>query len=198
MERATKCTMNDWLHQAWQEIAARPEGPLAMRFYIQPSMSTFFAIRDGLKDARMGRPPYFWSLFTDPTHRVERLKNGWRSIGKIFILAAVLDVVYPTDRPARISPAPDNLHCDASCRRSLSDCSRTDQPHRQVDATVAAELKLVETGVIFPSSVGVLPNSPPKLGGVARSAGVVPRDEIHDQAGQSRNISALEPPRLRR
>src|SRR5262245_7165600 len=44
---------------------------------------------------------------------------------------------------------------------------------------------------------GVLPNSPPKLGGVARSAGVVPLDEIHDQAGQSRNISALEPPRLR-
>jgi protein ImuB len=42
-----------------------------------------------------------------------------------------------------------------------------------------------------------LSNSPPKLGGVARSAGVVPRAEIHDQAERSRNISALEPPRLR-
>jgi hypothetical protein len=86
--------MNDWLNQAWQEIAARPEGPLAMRFYLQPGMSTFFALRDGLKDARMARPPYFWSLFTDPSHRKELLQDGWKSIGKIFIFAAVLDVIY--------------------------------------------------------------------------------------------------------
>jgi hypothetical protein len=86
--------MNDWLHQTWQEIAARPEGPLAMRFYLQPSMSTFFAIRDGLKDARKGRPPYFWSVFTDPTHRTDLVQDGWRSIGKIFILAAALDILY--------------------------------------------------------------------------------------------------------
>src|SRR5215510_9413113 len=38
---------------------------------------------------------------------------------------------------------------------------------------------------------------PQVIGGVARSAGVVPRDEIHTQAWQSRNVSALEPPRLR-
>jgi len=86
--------MNDWIHQTWQEIAARPEGPLAMRFYLQPIMSTVFAVRDGVKDARMGRPAYFWSLFTDPAHRLERLRDGWKSIGKIFVLAAVLDIIY--------------------------------------------------------------------------------------------------------
>jgi hypothetical protein len=86
--------MNDWVHQTWQEIAARPEGPLAMRFYLQPIMSTFFAVRDGLKDSRTGQPPYFWSVFTDPAHRHELLEDGWKSIGKIFILAAVLDVIY--------------------------------------------------------------------------------------------------------
>jgi hypothetical protein len=85
--------MVDW-NQAWQEIAARPEGPLAMRFYLQPCMSTLFAIRDGLKDARIGRPAYFWAIFTDQRNRNERLRDGWRSIGKIFFLAAVLDVLY--------------------------------------------------------------------------------------------------------
>lgn len=82
------------LSRFWQEIAARPSGPLAFRFYLQPAMATFFAIRDGLRDARAGSPPYFWSLFTDPRHRHERIRSGWHSIGKIIVLAFVLDIVY--------------------------------------------------------------------------------------------------------
>jgi hypothetical protein len=87
-------SMPDWLVRLWDEIAARPDGPLAMRFYLQPIMATFFAVRDGLKDARDGRPPYFWAIFTDPLHLRDLLQDGWRSVGKIFILAAVLDVTY--------------------------------------------------------------------------------------------------------
>ena len=86
--------MVDWVNQAWQEIAARPDGPLAMRFYLQPCMSTLFAIRDGLRDARMRRPAYFWALFTSTGHRKELLRDGWKSVGKVFVLAALLDVIY--------------------------------------------------------------------------------------------------------
>ena len=86
--------MDNAVTQAWNEIAARPEGPLALRFYLQPAMATLFALRDGLRDARSGRPAYFWALFTDPTNRKELMRHGWRSIGKIFILATVLDLVY--------------------------------------------------------------------------------------------------------
>jgi len=85
--------MIDW-SQAWQEILARPDGPLAMRFYLQPLMSTIFAIRDGLRDARMQRPAFFWALFTRPSQRKELLRSGWKSVGKIFVLAASLDVIY--------------------------------------------------------------------------------------------------------
>src|SRR5262245_43272326 len=94
MERAARCTMDNWVHQTWQEIAARPEGPLAFRFYLQPIMSIFFAVRDGRKDARTGQRPYFWSVFTDPADRHTLLADGWKSIGKIFILAALIDVIY--------------------------------------------------------------------------------------------------------
>src|SRR5262245_53966904 len=85
--------VND-LTQMWQEIVARPYGPMAFRFYMQPLMATFFAVRDGLKDARAGKPAYAWAFFTDPEHREERLLETWRSVGKIFILALVLDLVY--------------------------------------------------------------------------------------------------------
>jgi hypothetical protein len=67
---------------------------MAIRFYLQPCMATIFAVRDGLRDARSGKPAYFWSLLTDPAHRRERLHEGWRSIGKIFVLAIILDIVY--------------------------------------------------------------------------------------------------------
>jgi hypothetical protein len=80
--------------EAWHEIAARPEGPFALRFYLQPSMAAVFAIRDGLEDARTDRPAYFWALFTDSTHRKELIRNGWQSIGKIFIAATAIDLAY--------------------------------------------------------------------------------------------------------
>jgi hypothetical protein len=86
--------MDDWLSRVWQEIAERPDGPLAMRFYLQPLMATFLAVRDGLKDARTGKPAYLWGLFSDPSHRPELIHEGWKSIGKVFIVAAILDVVY--------------------------------------------------------------------------------------------------------
>ena len=85
--------MGDWT-QFWQEIAARPAGPLALRFYLQPLMATLLAVRDGLADARHGKPAYLWSLATDPAHRTERLRHGWRSIGKVVIIAFILDLTY--------------------------------------------------------------------------------------------------------
>jgi hypothetical protein len=75
-------------------LVARVTGPMHFRLLLQPGMAIFFAIRDGLKDARECRPPYFWGLFTDKGEREAMAKNGWKSVGKVFILAIVLDVVY--------------------------------------------------------------------------------------------------------
>jgi hypothetical protein len=86
--------MDDILTRLWQEIVERPTGPLALRFYIQPLMAVGLAARDGVRDARAGRPPYLWSVLTDPAHRRESLRAGWRSIGKVFVLALVLDLAY--------------------------------------------------------------------------------------------------------
>ena len=86
--------MLEGLAQFWQELIARPSGPLAMRFYLQPLMATIFAIRDGIKDSQKQKPAYFWALFTDRRNRGDLLRDGWKSIGKIVVLAILLDVVY--------------------------------------------------------------------------------------------------------
>jgi hypothetical protein len=77
-----------------EHLVARITGPMKFRLVLQPVMALFLAIRGGLKDAREGKPPYFWGLFTDRGERESMLKDGWKSVGKVFILAIVLDVVY--------------------------------------------------------------------------------------------------------
>jgi len=80
--------------QVWNELVSRPEGPMAFRFYLQPLVAMGLAIRDGIKDAHEGRPAYFWALFSDRPGRRERMREGWRAIKKVFIVAFVLDVIY--------------------------------------------------------------------------------------------------------
>ncbi|HTF70325.1 MAG TPA: hypothetical protein VK638_47380 [Edaphobacter sp.] len=86
--------MDDLITRVSEDLIARITGPMKFRLLLQPAMAIFLAIRGGLKDAREGKPPYFWAIFTDPGERRAMLENGWKSVGKVFILAIVLDVVY--------------------------------------------------------------------------------------------------------
>jgi hypothetical protein len=72
----------------------RLTGPLHFRMIFQPLMGSIFGIRDGWRDAKEGRPAYFWAVFTDGVNRKAFLRDGLRSVEKILILAAVLDLVY--------------------------------------------------------------------------------------------------------
>ena len=76
------------------DMVDRVTGPMKFRLVLQPVMATIFAIRAGLADAKAGKTPFFWCLLTDPAQRDDMLKDGWKSVGKVFILAIVLDVVY--------------------------------------------------------------------------------------------------------
>ncbi|MGD8429237.1 MAG: hypothetical protein PVH31_02415 [Ectothiorhodospiraceae bacterium] len=86
--------MEELVARIAQNLADRVGGPLTFRFLLQPLMAVIFAAVDGKRDAAAGAPPYFWALFTNPDHRREMLQDGWKSIGKVFVLALCLDVVY--------------------------------------------------------------------------------------------------------
>ena len=80
--------------RAIENLTDRVTGPMKFRIVLQPIMASFFAIRAGLRDARAGKPPYFWALISDPAHRADMLRDGWKDIGKVFVLALALDAVY--------------------------------------------------------------------------------------------------------
>lgn len=75
-------------------LMARIDGPMSMRLVIQPLVALFFAFRDGRRDAGEKRPPYFWAILWDMEHRRELAGSGWQSIGKVFIVAIILDLVF--------------------------------------------------------------------------------------------------------
>jgi hypothetical protein len=86
--------MDDIWLRIVQDMSDRITGPMKFRLILQPVMASIFAIVAGLKDAKLGNPPYFWSLFTNSGHRAEMLRDGWKSVGKVFVLAMVLDIVF--------------------------------------------------------------------------------------------------------
>ena len=86
--------MRDMILRALTNLAARVGGPMTFRIILQPLMASLFAFRDGLRDAREGRPPYLWTLITDPSQRVDLIRQGWAAVGRVFILAIVMDVIY--------------------------------------------------------------------------------------------------------
>ena len=84
----------DTLHRLWEDLLARPTGPMAFRFILQPAVSAILAIRDGIEDAKAGRSPYFWTVVTNRAERKERLREGLAATSKIIVLALVLDAAY--------------------------------------------------------------------------------------------------------
>jgi hypothetical protein len=86
--------MDDMWARFADNLVERVSGPMKFRIYLQPFMAAIFATISGLRDARAHKPPYLWALGSDPAQRMEMIKDGWKSIGRVFILALVIDVIY--------------------------------------------------------------------------------------------------------
>nr|WP_246389300.1 hypothetical protein [Microvirga mediterraneensis] len=78
----------------WHNIVERPNGPMAFRFLLQPTMAFLAALHDGINDARLGRLPYFRTVLSDPTRRNKRLREGFLSTGRILLLGLGMDAIY--------------------------------------------------------------------------------------------------------
>ena len=76
------------------DVSDRFGGPMTFRIILQPLMAALLAVLAGLKDAQHGRPPYLWTILTDPGQRADLLREGWKSIARVFFLAIVMDVIY--------------------------------------------------------------------------------------------------------
>jgi hypothetical protein len=86
--------MDDTTTRIWSDLVGRLTGPMTFRLILQPAMSMIYAVRDGVKDQREGRPPYFWAMFTHPGHARAMLDEGFKAIGRVILLGVVMDGIY--------------------------------------------------------------------------------------------------------
>ena len=87
--------MGDLFSRFWPDIMGRITGPLTFRLIVQPLVATFLGVRAGLRDAREGNPAFFWHLFTTKQgDRPQLIRDGWKDISKLFLMALAIDVIY--------------------------------------------------------------------------------------------------------
>jgi len=86
--------MEELLKQFWPDLIGRVHGPFAFRLVLQPLTAVLIACRAGLRDARSGRPAYGWAILTNSIDRHDLLREGWKELTRVFIVAVIVDLIY--------------------------------------------------------------------------------------------------------
>ena len=77
-----------------EQLLARIDGPLHFRLVMMPTVVTILAIRAAIRDARAGEPAFLWAVLTKPRERRRLLRSAMKDIGRVFIVAIVVDTTY--------------------------------------------------------------------------------------------------------
>ena len=86
--------MQGVLARSWNMLIGRVNGPFTFRLVLQPLVATYFAARYAISDARAGRPPYGWAVISNPRGNGDLIREGWKHVGKVFVVAVAIDVIY--------------------------------------------------------------------------------------------------------
>ena len=87
-------TILDMLFRRGEHLLGRFSGPLNFRLVVMPTVVTLLALRADWKDAREGRPAFLGAFITDPIERHRLFRMALKDVGRIFVVAIVLDTVY--------------------------------------------------------------------------------------------------------
>ena len=79
--------------QFLEELPQRFSGPGRLRFVLQPLIAIFLGCRDGLRDARAGRPPYLYGLLTRRENRRAMLRSGMGAVRDLLAMGITLDAI---------------------------------------------------------------------------------------------------------
>jgi hypothetical protein len=88
-------TIFEIFSRGFENLFARLDGPLHLRFILQPTVAGILAVRAGLRDAREGQPVIPWSeLFFSAASRRKLVHGIWKDTRNVFLISATLDVIY--------------------------------------------------------------------------------------------------------
>ena len=79
-------------HRLLDDMVARLHGPGRLRFILQPMVAIVLGARDGVKDARAGKPPFLWGLVFGSSNRGGLARSAFASVRDLVAVAILLDV----------------------------------------------------------------------------------------------------------
>ena len=82
------------LARSLEHLVGRFDGPLHFRLFVMPTVVTILAILADRRDARAGHPARLGAFFTNPAERRRLFRSALKDIGRVFIVAVVLDTTY--------------------------------------------------------------------------------------------------------
>ncbi len=86
--------LSETIVRGWENLVGRFGGPMSFRLLIQPAVAAFFAIRAGVNDARQNNPTFLGCALSNPRSWSPRMRQSWKDVGAVFIVALVLDSIY--------------------------------------------------------------------------------------------------------
>ncbi|MBV6477703.1 MAG: hypothetical protein HGGPFJEG_00446 [Ignavibacteria bacterium] len=86
--------MEEFFIRFFENLGLKLHGPMKFRFILQPLVALFFAIKAGLRDSKKGSAPFVPGLIKEKEQRRTLLKQSWTDVGKVFIFALIMDIVF--------------------------------------------------------------------------------------------------------
>ena len=86
--------LTEAIARGWENLVGRLGGPMSFRLLVQPAVATVFAIRAGIRDARENKPTFLGCAISNPGSWRARMRQSWKDVGKVFIVALILDSIY--------------------------------------------------------------------------------------------------------
>lgn len=86
--------MEEAITRLWEHLGDRVGGPMSFRLIMQPAMAAIIGVVDGLRFAREGRSFLLWGGPKDSDERRAQRNATMMAIGKVLLLAIILDLVY--------------------------------------------------------------------------------------------------------
>jgi hypothetical protein len=77
-----------------EDLPKRLTGHGRFRFVLQPLVASILGIRNGIADARAGRPRYILGLAIDREHRRELAREALRTIVNLLLMGILLDSAF--------------------------------------------------------------------------------------------------------
>lgn len=89
----------------WADVFGRVHGPMTIRFYLQPTLSFVAALKDGIRDVRLGHKGFFWTALWNPSQPRGRLREGLISTSQMALIGFAMDAIYQFKVFHRFYPA---------------------------------------------------------------------------------------------